>query len=109
MLDIKRILEIATENTEEALTYHENHLGHDTDKNKAISKQYNDDLGFLKSQAKLPEMDQFTALARRKISYLIKKDGFTKIVAISNESVYLDFEGEGCKVDGFGKVEWQGK
>lgn len=57
MLDINRILEIAIENTEEALTYHENHLGQDTDKNKAISKQYNDELEFLKSQSELAAMD----------------------------------------------------
>ena len=51
-------------------------------------------------------MDRFTGVARRKVADLIRRDDFLQILAINNESVWLEMKGKGCKVDSFGRVDW---
>lgn len=50
---------------------------------------------------------RYTRIARQKIAELIKRNDLLNILSISDNYVYLEFENDGCRVDGFGNVEWK--
>lgn len=51
-------------------------------------------------------MDKWTRNARSKLADLIRRDDFVSILAINSHSALLDFKTQGCRIDGFGLVEW---
>ena len=52
-------------------------------------------------------MGLWTVAAKKKVSDLIRRENFKKILDITSEFVYIDFGDDGgCKVDVFGRVEW---
>lgn len=49
-------------------------------------------------------MDNFTAVARNKISSIIRRDDFVRIISINNDSVVIEISSDKCTIDPFGKV-----
>ncbi len=51
-------------------------------------------------------MNEWSAVAKVKLANIIRRDDFEKIASVSFEFQVIKLKGEYCKVDKFGRVEW---